>query len=223
MFNDPQVMVVTATLNFARGWTAVDTAIACGGVSAQGFVSVDEQRTGGTRTANRGLRMAFETRIPYICYLNDDVTITQPGWLDRMVRVLGRDPGIGVAGVAGRCRTTPQSRCRQGMAREVLTVSHLSYFCVLIRRTVLEKIGYLNERFIHYGCDNDYSIRVRLAGWRVVLIQDIWAKHDLGPIIEHWKDHDSPLYKRMWPDEGPLNGKNTSRLAIQMKGRLYQA
>lgn len=217
-----QVMIVTATLNFARGWKTVDAAAECAGMDCLGFTSVDEKRDGGTKTANHGLRMGFESRAPFICYLNDDVSITQRGWLYRMVSVLLENPDIGVAGITGRCRTMPQCRGTKGMAPAVTTVSHLSYFCVLIRRTVLEKIGYLDERFIHYGCDNDYSIRVRLAGWRVVWIEDLWADHTLGPVIKHWKEHDSPLFKRIWPSGGPIDQNLERRLRHQRKGQLYR-
>lgn len=39
--------------------------------------------------------------------------------------------------------------------------------CMLIRRKVIEQIGYLDERFFAYQEDADYCYRARQAGWQV--------------------------------------------------------
>ena len=39
--------------------------------------------------------------------------------------------------------------------------------CMLIRRKVIEQIGYLDERFFAYQEDADYCFRARQAGWQV--------------------------------------------------------
>jgi GT2 family glycosyltransferase len=44
----------------------------------------------------------------------------------------------------------------------------VAFVCVFIRRTLIECIGLLDERFIGYGCDDsDYCRRALMAGWRV--------------------------------------------------------
>lgn len=40
--------------------------------------------------------------------------------------------------------------------------------CVLIRRAVVKKIGYLREKYFLYWEDADYSERAKRAGWKVV-------------------------------------------------------
>jgi hypothetical protein len=40
--------------------------------------------------------------------------------------------------------------------------------CVLIRRQVVEKVGYLREKYFLYWEDAEYSERARRAGWKVV-------------------------------------------------------
>jgi GT2 family glycosyltransferase len=43
----------------------------------------------------------------------------------------------------------------------------ISGACMLIRRAVLEQIGWLDERFFAYQEDTDYCLRAQRAGWRV--------------------------------------------------------
>ena len=39
--------------------------------------------------------------------------------------------------------------------------------CMMIRREVIEQIGYLDENFFAYQEDSDYCRRARLAGWKI--------------------------------------------------------
>ena len=46
-------------------------------------------------------------------------------------------------------------------------VGGVSGSCMLIRRAVIDQIGYLDERFFAYQEDADYCLRARQAGWKV--------------------------------------------------------
>ena len=46
-------------------------------------------------------------------------------------------------------------------------VDGVSGSCMVIRRAVVEEIGYLDERFFAYQEDADYCLRARAAGWKV--------------------------------------------------------
>jgi GT2 family glycosyltransferase len=50
---------------------------------------------------------------------------------------------------------------------ETHPVASLSGSCMLIRREVVDQIGYLDERFFAYQEDADYCYRARQAGWGV--------------------------------------------------------
>lgn len=50
---------------------------------------------------------------------------------------------------------------------EVHEVAGVSGSCMLLRRQVLEQVGYLDERFFAYQEDADYCFRARKAGWKV--------------------------------------------------------
>jgi GT2 family glycosyltransferase len=53
---------------------------------------------------------------------------------------------------------------------ETHAVAGVSGSCMLIRREVIQKIGYLDERFFAYQEDADYCLRARQAGWKVFYV-----------------------------------------------------
>jgi hypothetical protein len=48
-----------------------------------------------------------------------------------------------------------------------IEVDALSGSCMVIRREVIDQIGYLDEQFFAYQEDTDFCIRARQAGWKV--------------------------------------------------------
>jgi len=52
--------------------------------------------------------------------------------------------------------------------RHPLEVDWVSGACMVVRREAVEQVGWLDERFFLYFEDNDWCLRMRKAGWRVV-------------------------------------------------------
>jgi GT2 family glycosyltransferase len=52
--------------------------------------------------------------------------------------------------------------------------------CMLLRRTVLERVGLLDERFFMYGEDLDWCLRARDAGWKVRYEPAVVVQHQHG-------------------------------------------
>jgi N-acetylglucosaminyl-diphospho-decaprenol L-rhamnosyltransferase len=52
--------------------------------------------------------------------------------------------------------------------------------CLLIRRSVVERVGLLDERFFMYGEDLDWCLRVRQAGWTVRYEPSVVVQHQHG-------------------------------------------
>jgi GT2 family glycosyltransferase len=51
---------------------------------------------------------------------------------------------------------------------------------LLVRRSVIERVGLLDERFFMYGEDLDWCLRVRKAGWTVRYEPSIVVQHQHG-------------------------------------------
>jgi GT2 family glycosyltransferase len=74
----------------------------------------------------------------------------------------------------GLPRLFPQNKAFAGYLLEtehedsIIEVAAVSGSCMLIRRQVVDQIGYLDERFYAYQEDTDICSRARGAGWKVV-------------------------------------------------------
>lgn len=135
------------------------------------------ENIGFIRATNQGLAVSTA---PYIVLLNNDTWVV-PGWLVRLRLALDETAD---AGLAGPLTTTPDSW--QGRwnpaARPMTTIlssrSMLAFFCVMIKRRVIDSIGMLNEDFgAGFGDDDEYCYRAQRAGFKLVLAEDLVIPH----------------------------------------------
>lgn len=61
-------------------------------------------------------------------------------------------------------------------------VSFLSACVLLIKGSVLKKIGYLDEDFFFYGEDLDFCLRAKKAGLKISYVSSAQAQHDIQDI-----------------------------------------
>jgi GT2 family glycosyltransferase len=60
---------------------------------------------------------------------------------------------------------------------EIADVDSVSGSCMVIRQSLIEQIGYLDERFFAYQEDTDFCFRAKQSNWRVVYFPDGIIKH----------------------------------------------
>ena len=143
-----------------------------------------------SKANNIGIRKASGENILLI---NNDVVVTN-GWLTGLVNCLNSDISAGAAGPCtnesvGAQKVEPgyddlaelprfADAFRINNAGKQISCHRLTAFCFLIKREVIDKIGLLDERFGPGGFeDYDYCLRIRQAGYKILLAADIYVHH----------------------------------------------
>lgn len=153
-------------------------------------VFLQEQNRGFPAANNIGI---LEARGEILLLLNND-TVVPPGMIGRLVRPLLRDRRLGlVCATTNFCgneaRVEPDyedladlpafaAARAAGNAGRLLDLEVAAMYCVAARREVVAEIGFLDEAFgIGMFEDDDYSLRARQAGYRVVCAEDAYVHH----------------------------------------------
>lgn len=129
----------------------------------------------------------------YIILLNND-TLVPVGWLEKLLHLFQNHPKIGLIGPvtnsAGNEQRIELDRLNE-KNYEVISGEYiqrqsgvwfetekLGFFCVAIRRSVVEKIGVLDEKFgIGMFEDDDYCVRAKKAGFTLAVAEDCFVFH----------------------------------------------
>lgn len=142
---------------------------------------------------NQGMAAALGR---YVVILNNDTVVTE-GWLERMQSAAERDSRIGVVGPRSNFVVGPQmienvpyapddmagmrrfaaelAETRRGQGFPTARAIGL---CLLIKRSVIDCVGGFDPRFgIGNFEDDDFSIRVLLAGFVIWIADDVFIHH----------------------------------------------
>lgn len=143
------------------------------------------------RAINQG---ADETAGPILVVLDDDSRLADETVLQRLVDAIDSDPRIGFAGasiVVPPEASAFQQRASRQFPRfntpvvDEITDSDLAcHGCVAMPRAVFEAIGRERDDIIR-GLDPDLRVRMRKAGYRVVLVPHARIYH---PLPEGWRN-----------------------------------
>ena len=150
----------------------------------------NQENLGFPAAANQGIR---EATGEFVLLLNND-TIVSKGWLSRMLAHLHQDDQVGMVGPCSNFVSGPQQiptdyqdlseldafaqKRYEQFAGCTTETDRLVGFCLLIRCSVLDQIGLLDERFgIGNFEDDDLCLRVRQAGYRCLIAEDVFVHH----------------------------------------------
>jgi GT2 family glycosyltransferase/SAM-dependent methyltransferase len=186
-------------------------------------IILNQRNAGFAAANNQGLAAAGGD---YLILLNND-TVVPSGWLARMTHHLDQ-PELGLVGsvtnFAGNEAKIPVSyteleemetfaarytHARQGQCFDIQVAA---MYCVGLRREVFERVGPLDEQFsVGMFEDDDYSHRVRLAGYRVVCAEDVFVHH-----------YGQTSFKKLSPSEYQVIWDRNQRLFEQKWGVRWQ-
>jgi GT2 family glycosyltransferase len=128
--------------------------------------------------------------------LNNDTFVTE-GWVQDLIRPLLQDERIGLAGpvtnmIGGVQKISIQysnmsemaERARaftRGRKNTLYEADALAFFCVAMRRDIIESLGLLDPIFgVGFFEDDDYCQRVMKAGYRLVCVDGVFVHHHLS-------------------------------------------
>ena len=150
----------------------------------------NEENLGFPKGCNQGLEIATGTEL---LLLNSDTVVTKD-WLKNLRRALCSSSKVGAVGcVTNYCSNNQRIEASYKNIEEMLAFAadynksdsvlwekrtKLVGFCYLFKREVLEKIGFLDERFSpgNYE-DDDFSLRILQAGYDLLLCRDTFIHH----------------------------------------------
>jgi len=156
----------------------------------------NETNLGFIKATNQGIRASTAD---WICLLNNDTVVT-PGWLSEMLQVAQGDPHIGLVNpTSNSLGFHPGKTPLQEYAARLQTFSGQSAplpkamgFCLLASRSLLERVGGLDESFgMGNFDDDDLSFRVKKAGLRCVRACAAYVFHEEKASFRHlpgWKE-----------------------------------
>ncbi len=186
-----------------------------------------------------------QARGELLCLLNNDTEVISPGWLDEMVSLAIR-PGTGAVGAMlyypndtiqhagvelglagglpghrffGKPRGYPGPR---GLLRHVQTLSAVTAACLVIRKSIYEEAGGLDETdFVIAYNDVDFCLRVQARGYR-----NVWTPfaelyhhetatrgHDMAPERLSRYTRECDALRRRWGDVLIADPASVSTLA----------
>ncbi|CAN5495055.1 hypothetical protein BH10PSE17_BH10PSE17_30010 [soil metagenome] len=137
-------------------------------------------------------RAAASARGPLLCLLNNDIEVRQPEWLDELARLAIRDDVgcvgarlwypderlqhggvlLGIGGIASHSHKFLSRGAAGYFGRAVLhqQLSAVTAACLMVRKSVYQQVGGLEERLSVAFNDIDFCLRVVEAGYR-----NIWT------------------------------------------------
>jgi GT2 family glycosyltransferase len=160
---------------------------------------------------NDGLKIASGA---LLVLLNSDCIVTG-NWIEGLSAPLLKNPAIGLVGPVSNSVGNEQRIFTSGLTpweiiEEGLTwVSNsgggwfetemLGFFCVALRRDVFDRVGMLDENFgVGFYEDDDYCIRARQAGFKLICVEDVFVYHRGGGSFGRIGKETRKLMKGNW-------------------------
>ena len=157
----------------------------------------NEENVGWTGGCNAGIEYAMKGGVEYVFILNNDIVVDKD-CLKELVKVAESDPKIGFVGPRIRSYEEPEKIISQGVSlnyktlrvkkgevrdmgqfKGVKDVNWVDDTVLLVKKSVIEKVGMHDPVYFMYAEDTDWSYRVTNAGFRILYtpLASVWHKH----------------------------------------------
>jgi GT2 family glycosyltransferase len=167
---------------------------------------LNSENLGFVKGTNQGMKLAIEDNADYVVLLNNDTEVYD-GWLQAMISVAEKHEKIGIVGplaspshgwqdINNLRKKRPEEfsdlpdynndpeayakiiKNKYGN-RSIEVYPVVAFFCTLIKRDLMEKIGVLSEDYgLGFSDDDDYCSRALDAGYKIYLAKDVFIFHN---------------------------------------------
>jgi len=165
------------------------------------YLLENEINLGYTKSVNLGLKISSAS---YVVLLNSDTIVTK-NWLENMLKCMKSHENVGIVGPlsnAAQWQSVPEylDKDEKYMINELSkdisvdrmaklvsdvslnkcpSVTFINGFCFIIKREVIESIGYMDEENfpLGYGEETDYCIRAKDAGFELAIADNTYIYH----------------------------------------------
>jgi len=140
---------------------------------------------------NVGIEYALEKKADYVLLLNQDTEV-EPDFLKKLIEVAEKDEKIGILSPLIYWKRTKQVWFSKGsinwfnmrtlhekepVSGKPFESEFLTGCSLLIKKEVLEKIGFLDDTFFLYWEDADFSVRATKAGFKSIVVPESVIYH----------------------------------------------
>ena len=203
----------------------------------KGHLIRNEDNEGFVKAINQGLKAS---RAPYVCFMNND-TMPGEGWLTELVSFAESHKEAGLLNPL--CKGHIQKNMTIDEYARIVALNRGKYmemnqcqgFCMLVKRSVIDKIGYLDETFGIGGFDDtDYSRRAHGAGYTSVSVHSAYVYHEEHKSFNAMGDRKGiqaaaeKAYFKKWPKHRRIviifsitKGTDNSAIAHFLNSALY--
>jgi GT2 family glycosyltransferase len=110
--------------------------------------------------------------------MNDDAVLCTPSGFKALASIADMHPEYGLVAAVTNSAGNPNQFARSNVLLVRDEPRMICFVCVYIPKTTIEKVGYLDERFVNYGMDDDdYSFSVRKAGRKLGISDSCFVDH----------------------------------------------
>lgn len=169
----------------------------------------NQENRGFTGGNNTGIQYSLDQSFDYIMLLNND-TVVPADFAGKLVQRLEQDTTLGavqpkimynqereVIWNAGgifkpfffRFKTRGLDETDQGQYDTAREIDWVTGCCFLTRRSIVEEIGLLDDKFFIYYEDSDWSFKIRRLGYKLFYEPAARVYHEVGMSNQNRKGH----------------------------------
>lgn len=150
--------------------------------SSKFMIIHNEENKGFVKAVNQGMRFSNAS---YMCVMNNDTIVTD-GWLEELINILSNNDNVGLVNPSsntscqfpGKLDIDTYARTLKRFKGTYQELYTCRAFAMVVKRKVIEKIGYLNDIYgMGYFDDTDYSKRSQQLGYLTVRAKASYVYH----------------------------------------------